>query len=110
MQETLRKSRMLEVLREAAMGGRSEAWFEGKLPDSNNEYTREATTQLLQLGLLEKAQWPRNHYRPTARGRAFLVDVVTTIGDGLGFNWNRVDEIHFPIDRDCPEAGRIAHP
>jgi hypothetical protein len=101
MQEELRKSRMLQALREAAMGGRSEAWFEGKLPDSNDEYTRKATTRLLQLGLLEKAECPRNHYRPTDRGQAFLVDVVTTIGDDFSFNWYRVDEIQFSIDRDC---------
>jgi len=97
MQERMSKTRKLEVLREAGEGGRSPDWFEGKVPENEGEYIHAATKQLLRLGLLEKAQHPRIHYRLPDRGRAFFHNVLAKIGGHFGIDWKRIHEIEFPL-------------
>jgi hypothetical protein len=97
------KLRRMEVLRATDKGARTREWFEGKVPeeDINREDRRQATRDLLDIGLLEKdnlypqARHP-HPYRLTPQGRTFLKDVTEKIGKGNSIDWKRVKEIEFP--------------
>ncbi|PYN71328.1 MAG: hypothetical protein DMD93_00460 [Candidatus Rokuibacteriota bacterium] len=69
--EKLRRLKSSEVLREAALGGRTREWFEGALPDYPDPYVAEATKALEKAGFIEKIGDART-YRATEDGRAFL--------------------------------------
>jgi hypothetical protein len=97
------KLRRMEVLRAADKEERTREWFEGKVPekDENREDRGQATRDLLDLGLLEKDDlYPRarhpNFYCLTPQGRTFLKDVIEKIGKGNSIDWKRVREIEFP--------------
>jgi transcriptional regulator with XRE-family HTH domain len=68
--ERLRRLKTAEVLREAVLGGRSGAWFEGALPDQDPDHAR-ATEALTKGQLIGKTKDGRT-YRATDRGREFL--------------------------------------
>lgn len=101
----LRKRRMVEVLREVAVGARTLEWFEGKVP-ARDEGTEEATSELLRIGLIERLEgypeWEKHPFRLTDRGHSFLENLVGRIGGkGIGcsidIDWKRIDEIEFPL-------------
>ena len=98
------KLRRMEVLRAADKEARTQEWFDGKVPerDENREDRGQATRDLLDLGLLEKDNlYPRprhrNPYCLTPPGRTFLKDVMAKIGKGNSIDWKRLREIEFPI-------------
>jgi len=70
-QEKLRRLKTAEVLREAALGGRTRAWFEGELPDFPDPYIADATRALKAARLIAETRHGRS-YRATAHGRKFL--------------------------------------
>ena len=97
------KLRRMEVLRAADKEVRPQEWFEGKVPekDENREDRGQATRDLLDLALLEKdGLYPRprhsNPYCLTPQGRTFLKEVMAKIGKGNSIDWKRVREIEFP--------------
>ena len=69
-QEKLRRLKAAEVLREAALGGRTRAWFEG-LSEISDSYVAGATKALEEAGLVERTR-DRRSYRATERGQNFL--------------------------------------
>lgn len=97
------KLRRMEVLRAAYKEARTRDWFEGKVPatDPNREDRRQATRDLLEIGLLEKdGFYPGpghpHPYRLTPQGLTFLKEVMKKIGKGNSIDWKRVKEIEFP--------------
>jgi hypothetical protein len=105
------KLRRMEVLRAADKEVRPQEWFEGKVPekDENREDRGQATRDLVDLALLEKdGLYPRprhpNPYCLTSQGRTFLKDVVAKIGKGNSIDWKRVREIEFPTSEPRAHA------
>ncbi len=70
-QEKLRRLKTAEVLREAALGGRTRTWFDGALPDYPDPYIADATKALAGVGFIAETKYGRT-YRATERGRKFL--------------------------------------
>jgi transcriptional regulator with XRE-family HTH domain len=68
--EKLRRLKTVEVLREAALGGRSGAWFEGALPD--RDFDRGSATEALAKSRLIAKTKDGRTYRATDRGHEFL--------------------------------------
>jgi transcriptional regulator with XRE-family HTH domain len=69
--EKLRRLKSAEVLREAALGGRTREWFEGALPNYPDPFVAGATKLLEKAGLIAKTGDGRT-YRATDEGRAVL--------------------------------------
>jgi transcriptional regulator with XRE-family HTH domain len=69
--EKLRRLKTAEVLREAALGSRTRAWFEGALSDYPDPYIADATKALAEAGLVARTRDGRG-YRATESGRKYL--------------------------------------
>src|SRR5262249_28757860 len=69
--ERLSRPKSAEVLREAALGGRTREWFEGTLPDYPDASAAVATKALAKAGLIAKSRDGRT-YRATDEGKAAL--------------------------------------
>ena len=96
--ETIRVLRLrlygLEVLLAAEGGRRTEGWFLGK--GVADEERGEATRRLVDHGLLEPRPAP-THFALTDRGRLLLVNVRAKIAPDGRVDWNRIDEVDFPL-------------
>jgi hypothetical protein len=77
-------------------------WFEGEIPswDEFKEDRRQATNDLLRIGLIERIEdYPQQHSHPfrlTAEGGAFLENVRARVGVNGNINWYRLNEIELP--------------